>query len=165
MATRFPGTWISQRTRDDAGIDRLFRRQRPPLLTFCVHPRIECLRSSGRAPSNASLLPRSSILHGNRAYWLRTWRSPLVHMRIIQQSQTGVNYSNGLVRRPAIEKGEERKIESLLRLGHNNFPHNCRAGRNSRLDHNQSQKCLHCVGADVHPIRNLLAAQAFQQVL
>ena len=86
-------------------------------------------------------------------------------MRIIPRRESGVNYSNGLVRRPAVEKGEETKIESLLRLGHDNFSHDCGAGRDSCLDHNQSQKGLHCVGADVHPIRNLLAAQALQQVL
>ena len=51
-----------------------------------------------------------------------------------------------------------------LGLGHDNFTHNCRAGGYSHLDHNQSQKCLHRVGAELHPIRNGLAAHALQQV-
>jgi len=66
-----------------------------------------------------------------------------------------VNYSNGLAGGPAMEKGDERKIEPPLPLGHDNFAHNCRAGGHSRLDHDQSQKGLHDVRADVHPIRNL----------
>jgi hypothetical protein len=61
---------------------------------------------------------------------------------------------------PETSCGERRgmKIESLPRLAHDNFSHNCPAGRNTHLRHDQSEKGLHCVGADVHPIRNLLAA-------
>src|SRR5258708_3107700 len=52
-----------------------------------------------------------------------------------------------------------------LGLGHDNFTHNCRAGSHAHLDHNQSQKCLNRVGAELHPIRNCPAAHALQQVL
>jgi hypothetical protein len=54
---------------------------------------------------------------------------------------------------------------NYLRLGHNNFSHNRRAGGYSRFDHDQSQKGLYRVGADIHPIRNRLAIQALQQIL
>jgi len=49
-------------------------------------------------------------------------------------------------------------------LGHHNFPHNCRTRRDSRLDHDQSQKGPHCIGADIHPICNFLVPYALQQV-
>jgi len=57
------------------------------------------------------------------------------------------------------------KTEPPLRLCHENFPHNCRARGHSRLDHDQSQKGLHRVGTDIHPIRNRLAIQALQQIV
>jgi len=56
------------------------------------------------------------------------------------------------------------KIWPLGRLRHHNLSDDCRAGGDSCLDHNQSQKGLHCVGADAHPIRNLFAAQALHQI-
>src|SRR6266436_2169132 len=56
------------------------------------------------------------------------------------------------------------KIWPLGRLRHHNLSDDCRAGGDSCLDHNQSQKGLHCVGADAHPIRNLFAAQAVHQI-
>ena len=43
---------------------------------------------------------------------------------------------------------------------HKNFPKDCRTRTDSHLGHDQSQIGFHCVGADVHPDRDLLAAQS-----
>ncbi len=88
-----------------------------------------------------------------------------LRLRIIQLLNTGVNSLNGFARKPSVEKGDKRKMEPLLCLGHDNFTHNCRAGARPRLDHDQSQKGPHGAEADVHPIGNLLAAQALQHIL
>ena len=53
--------------------------------------------------------------------------------------------------------GSHRTMGPLLRLGQDNFAYHCGPGRDARLDHDHSQKGLHCVGADVHAIRNGLA--------
>ena len=50
-------------------------------------------------------------------------------------------------------------------MGHENFPHHCRARRGTGLDHDQSQKGFHGAGAEVHPIRDYLTAHALQQIL
>jgi hypothetical protein len=52
-----------------------------------------------------------------------------LRLRIIQLMNTGVNYSNGFARKPSVEKGDKRKMEPLLCSGHDNFTHNCRAGK------------------------------------
>jgi hypothetical protein len=59
-------------------------------------------------------------------------------------------------------KGE--KVESLLSLRHDNLSEDRRTRRDSGFDHNHSHKGLHRVRANVHPIRNLLAAHALQQI-
>jgi hypothetical protein len=61
--------------------------------------------------------------------------------------------------------GGGRTIEPALRLRRDGFRRNRRAGRHAHLDHDQSQKGLHGVGADAHPTRNLFAAQALQEML
>jgi len=61
-------------------------------------------------------------------------------------------------------KGEERKLELLLRLRHDNFSDNCRARRDPCFDHNHSHEGLYRVRADVHPIRDRLAVKALQQI-
>src|SRR6266576_2852155 len=53
--------------------------------------------------------------------------------------------------------GAHRKMSPLLRLRQDNFANHCVPRRDARLYHDHPQKGLHCVGADVHAIRNRLA--------
>ena len=53
--------------------------------------------------------------------------------------------------------GSHPKMSLLLRLGQENSAYHGGPGRGTRLDHDRSQKGLHCVGADVHAICNRLA--------
>src|SRR5882724_1553979 len=61
--------------------------------------------------------------------------------------------------------GSKRSVGRSLRFGHDDFPYNRRAGGHPRLAHDQAQKGLHRVRADIHPTRNLLGAQAVKQIL
>src|SRR5687767_14584975 len=71
---------------------------------------------------------------------------------------------------PRTRAGAEGTIEPALGFGRDDFGRddfrqNRRAGSHPHLDHDQSQESLHRVRADVHPMRDLLAAQALQQIL
>lgn len=61
-------------------------------------------------------------------------------------------------------EGKRRSLQCLS-LDRQNFSHNRRTRRDSRLDHDQSQKGLHCIGAEVHLICDVLVSYALQQVL
>jgi hypothetical protein len=62
----------------------------------------------------------------------------------------GTSPKTGRLRREATKAG--------LQLSHDNFSDHCGAGGNARFDHGETQEGFHCVGTDVHPTRNFLAA-------
>ena len=64
----------------------------------------------------------------------------------------------------ATRKRQRGSDQFSTSLGRENFSHNRRARRDSRLDHDQPQKSPHCVGADTHPIGNFFVPYALQHV-
>ena len=61
---------------------------------------------------------------------------------------------------------QRRRNDHLrLSLRHDNFSDDRRTGRDSRFDHDQSQKGPHRIGTKIHPVCNFLAFHPLQQIL
>jgi len=78
------------------------------------------------------------------------------HSQRCLQFPLGKHKRIGLLR--ATSKARPSDISISLCPAPDDFPRNSCPGRDPRLEHDQSQKHFHCVEANVHPVRDLLAA-------
>ena len=133
---------------------------------------LETFRIGRASPRNRRLDPRNDYVRtSERCLWDRLLRTHTLRTPDILNSAANDGSALGMSvpERPELPSSAvlccvrvlvEACAPDVQLRSHKNFPKDCRTRTDSHLGHDQSQIGFHCVGADVHTVRNLLAAQS-----